>query len=115
MNKRLIVVSLILVVVFGGVISIYHFTSQRVQARQAREAKSWEYCAIYEGGWVSGKGRGYASHIHFYQDTGIHIEEVEGANSQESVAKAFAKLGAEGWEMVGIDKNGAPCFKRPKP
>ena len=77
--------------------------------------QKWEYCAI---GSI-GSGFSTLSHPHILNFTELGIEEIR-INKPESneVAKNIAKLGEQGWEMVGAGNTseGHHCiyFKRPK-
>ena len=96
-------------------------------AKGAATARSkWEYCAITHTyrkptAFGSSSATVFAVVRHYPGET----VEVEGRNEDEALANAFAKLGEEGWEMVGIkhsiditDGYGksthAYFFKRPK-
>ncbi len=82
----------------------------------------WEYCALTKAAYV-GSNRGGLYWISYFRDSGVQIIEVEDpALEKNGPAKAIARLGAEGWEMVGpgpleIRQGGlnALYFKRPKP
>ena len=110
------------------------FKASIVAAQQTEKASSqkWEYCAVrkksaYEDNF--GRWRGSAL-IQYFQAEGTREEEVWAqselglksltAVSEDARAKALAKLGNEGWEMVGIEvtgeKSGSVTYilKRPK-
>jgi hypothetical protein len=84
----------------------------------------WEYCAVSRAGYT-GSTRGGAYWISYFKDTGVEIVEIEEKVSEQQgaqVYRAIAKLGEEGWEMVGGDellvrtgKFEALYFKRLKP
>jgi hypothetical protein len=66
--------------------------------------RRWEYCAITGFNWKQ-KGFSLSSPsapsavIRFFPNT---FEEVEGVNEEDALANAFARLGAEGWELTAI-------------
>ncbi|HEX8000901.1 MAG TPA: hypothetical protein VF528_21145 [Pyrinomonadaceae bacterium] len=84
----------------------------------------WEYCAVSRAGYT-GSTRGGAYWINYFKETGVEIVEIEEKVSEQQgaqVYKAIAKLGEEGWEMVGegellvrTGKFEAIYFKRLKP
>ncbi len=141
----------------GAMMSSRVFTAQPVKAEQAgqgrrTEAQKWEYCAIFRTPSEQVvKFQNYTStvRVFYFQSAGYQREEViEGTiNSRdgstksamdEAMNKALAKLGDEGWEMVGpgqfrtaerlpvddphrpgqyrtLERPEALYFKRPKP
>ena len=78
----------------------------------------WEYCSLTR---AVAPGRGGLYWISYFNDGGIRVVEVEEqATERSGPGKAIAKLGAEGWEMVGqgpleLRQGGlnALYFKRP--
>lgn len=98
--------------------------SQTTESKKTENLK-WEYCEIsginndYDNFSQTWKG-GVAS-ISYFTSSGIKEERIVGRNLPEAKAKALAKLGEEGWEMVqqgefnGSDRvSGVTYFKRPK-
>lgn len=80
----------------------------RAAAEPRREAQ-WEYCAVV-------KPQGPPTPrlifwITYFRDEGMRIETVEAPLGGTSYAKAIAKLGTDGWEMVGE----GPLDIRPDP
>ena len=96
-------------------------------ARAAWSPQKWEYCVVggiryQHKGFSLSSSRTPVAYVR-YLPTGS--EEIEGANEEEALGNAFAKLGEEGWELTGVrtdlslrDGNGtsstAYFFKRPK-
>ena len=88
------------------------FAAGTVQAQQSdrRAGERWEYCAITDVtavGDTEGKVLGHVN-ICYFQTSGCHKETLEAAVAndfgdakQAALAKATAKLGAEGWELIG--------------
>lgn len=82
----------------------------------------WEY-AIVMGVNPTAKSAGQAS-ICYFRATGCQPEtvEIEKGHPRDALAIAVAKLGQDGWEMMGEGKNlsdnsswtGSLYFKRPK-
>lgn len=103
------------------------FPARRAQAREAEGqalGRKWEYCALSKSAYV-GPSRGGVYWISYFQESGVRVVEVEASATDgagAAFAKAVAKLGAEGWEMVAPGQlevnqvqSGAIYFKRPKP
>ncbi len=110
----------------GGAISGNLFTPAPAQAQLADESKmaakqKWEYCALSKAAYVR-SGRGGLYWISYFREAGVEVVEVEdSALERNGPTRAIAKLGAEGWELVGegaleIGVGGvrALYFKRPK-
>ncbi|MGB7926498.1 MAG: hypothetical protein WCF57_24885 [Pyrinomonadaceae bacterium] len=84
--------------------------------------QKWEYCALTKAAYVA-SNRGGLFWISYFRDTGVQVVEVEDtALERNGPAKAIAKLGDEGWEMITegpLDlRQGelkAIYFRRPKP
>lgn len=84
--------------------------------------QKWEYCALTRAAYV-GSNRVGLYWISYFRDTGVQVVEVEDtALERNGPAKAIARLGDEGWEMMTegpLDiRQGelkALYFKRPKP
>lgn len=84
----------------------------------------WEYCVVTRSGYT-GSTRGGTYWVSYFKETGVEIVEIEERVSEQqgaSIARAMAKLGDEGWEMVGqgdlpvkTGKFEAIYFKRRKP
>ncbi|PYS91692.1 MAG: hypothetical protein DMF64_11450 [Acidobacteria bacterium] len=89
------------------------FTAGAVHAQQSdrRAGERWEYCAITDVSSIGQEGKTIGSaKICYFQASGCRKEAVEttvegNANFAEAtkaaLARATAKLGAEGWEMLG--------------
>jgi hypothetical protein len=121
-----------LAVVLGLTTSVT-FKASNVAAQPTEKAsgQKWEYCSVGKGFYASeGIGRvGWRAPIYYFQPGGGRYEMVElqaeiGRRSsdwgEDARANAIAKLGNEGWEMVGIEVTGetsssvAYVFKRLK-
>lgn len=81
----------------------------------------WEYCALSRAAYTATNRRG-TYWINYFRETGVEVVGVEEvAFEQDTAAKVIAKLGEEGWEMIGPGELpvksasvGAIYFKRRK-
>ena len=106
-NRRLLAMVLIMA---GGMLSGAVFSRLLVatptQARQGEEkntsgGEGWEYSAVTKATYAA-SSRGGLYWIVYFRDTGVQVVEVETSATEDSgPAKAIAKLGGDGWEMVG--------------
>jgi hypothetical protein len=80
----------------------------RAAAEPRRDAE-WEYCAVVKSQAIP-TPRLFAW-ITYFKDEGVKTETVEAGLGGNSYAKAIAKLGNDGWEMVGE----GPLDIRPDP
>ena len=128
--KKALYASLLVVLALGGY--LYAGALDRAAGKAdennneagAAPAERWEYCTVSKAGYTA-SNRGGAYWISYFRDTGVEIVEVEERASEQqgaAVVKAIARLGNEGWEMVGQAdlpvKTGrleAIYFKRRKP
>jgi hypothetical protein len=76
-------------------------TPRPVPARAASEPRDsqWEYCAVVKA-QIPGSVR-LIYWIAYFKGEGVRTESVEAGLSGNSFGKAVAKLGEDGWEMVG--------------
>jgi len=129
MNERryMPLLVLLIAVFLGGAVSDKLLTPAPAQAQSADESQTaagrkWEYCALTKAAYV-GSNRGGIYWISYFREAGVQVVEAEeAATERNGPAKIIAKLGEEGWEMVGqgqleIRQGGlaALYFKRPKP
>lgn len=113
MNRRhyLLTVALSLAAGLAGH-ALYGSLAIQPAARAAagpRRDSQWEYCAVV-------KAQGPPTPrlffwITYFKDEGMRIETVEATLGGTSYGKAIAKLGVDGWEMVGE----GPLDIRPDP
>ena len=73
-------------------------TPRPAEAR-APMASEWEYCAVVKA--QMGDQRRIIYWINYFRGEGVRNEPVEAGLGGNSFAKAVAKLGDDGWEMVG--------------
>lgn len=128
--KKIVSVSLLILLALA--IPLYRSVLDRsvpvaaAESRTADDATSalakWEYCAVSRAAYTATNRRG-TFWISYFKETGVEVVGVEeGAFDQDSVAaRVIAKLGEEGWEMVGrgelpvkSSSIGAIYFKRRK-
>jgi hypothetical protein len=106
--KQALYASLLIVLALGGF--LYAGALNRAAGKiddsneaSAAPAERWEYCTVSKAGYTA-SNRGGAYWISYFRDTGVEIVEVEERASEQqgsAVVKAIARLGHEGWEMVG--------------
>jgi hypothetical protein len=69
------------------------------QAEQTKQMQKWEYCSVS----IDYKSRRYQAEICYFEDSGCRREvfqaDAKGSWS-DALAKAVAKLGQEGWEVL---------------
>jgi hypothetical protein len=78
-------------------------------AAEPRRDSEWEYCAVVKSQAIPTPRLFFW--ITYFKDEGMKTETVEAPLGGNSYAKAIAKLGADGWEMVGE----GPLDIRPDP
>jgi hypothetical protein len=78
-------------------------------AAEPRRESEWEYCAVVRSQAIATPRLFFW--IVYFKDEGMKTETIEATLGGNSYAKAIAKLGADGWEMVGE----APLDIRPDP
>lgn len=85
-----------------------------------RTIVKWEYCTVSRAKYVNSNRAGLYW-ISYFRENGVQVVEFEDtATEKNGATKIIAKLGAEGWELVGqapLDiRQGAPIdalyFKR---
>ncbi len=108
-------------IAFGFFVSTNLFKQPTVQAQSAN-VKKWEYCTVSRAKYANALKAG-TYWISYFREDGVQVVEVEeSATERNGATKAIAKLGAEGWELVGAGnldiRQGAPVealyFKRQK-
>ena len=130
MNGKQYALALVLLMItglLGGAMSGKFLGVTPTQAQQTGAQKTyagakWEYCALTRAAYVA-SNRGGLYWISYFRDSGVQVVEIEDtALEKNGPSKAIARLGEEGWEMIGegpLDiRQGelkALYFKRPKP
>jgi hypothetical protein len=80
-----------------------HAASGSEESDAGPAARRWEYCAVSRSGYT-GSSRGGFYWISYFRENGVEVVEIEEKVSEpqgSSIARAMAKLGEEGWEMLG--------------
>lgn len=70
----------------------------------ARTGARWEYCAVSRAAYTGSARGGTTYWVSYFKDAGVEIVEIEEKVSEQqgaAISRAIAKLGDEGWEMVG--------------
>ena len=60
----------------------------------------WEFCAVVKAQYV-GSPQGGVYWIAYFRGDGVRTEDVKAGPTSNAFAKAVAKLGEDGWDMVG--------------
>jgi hypothetical protein len=60
----------------------------------------WEYCAVVKAQYA-GSPQGGIYWIAYFKGEGVRTEDVKAGPMGNAFAKAVAKLGEDGWDMVG--------------
>jgi hypothetical protein len=97
--------------IYGALVS-----PRTVEARAGAQPREdgWEYCAVMKA-QIPGAMR-MVYWIAYFKGEGVKVDSVEASGvSGNSFGKAVAKLGDEGWEMVGEGPMSAPLDPRPGP
>jgi hypothetical protein len=71
----------------------------QARAASAQDEGQWEYCAVLKAQYPNSVRLVYW--IAYFRGDGVRTEDVEAGVSGNPFAKAVAKLGQDGWEMVG--------------
>jgi hypothetical protein len=88
--------------------------------------QKWEHCCVgpikESSGW-----KGHYPRLFFFETDGLEVESIRasgGSTEEDVLAATIARLGEEGWEMVGCGALGGASqgnnmhylyFKRPQP
>lgn len=112
MNRRhyLLTVALSLAAALTGHALYGTFAPEAARAAaEPRRESQWEYCAVAKPGVAT--PRLIFTIFYFRGEGGMRTEPVEAGLGGNSYGKAIAKLGDDGWEMVGE----GPLDIRPDP
>jgi hypothetical protein len=80
-----------------------HAAEPRAAAVEPSKLQSdlqWEYCAVVKAQYV-GSPQGGIYWIAYFRGDGVRTEDVKAGPTSNAFAKAVAKLGEDGWDMVG--------------
>jgi hypothetical protein len=64
------------------------------------QGERWEYCAVTRAQFP-GSVRGGQYWIGYFRGNNVRVETIEAGVTENAFSKAVAKLGDEGWELVG--------------
>ncbi|MBA3805545.1 MAG: hypothetical protein H0X14_07530 [Acidobacteria bacterium] len=97
-----LIIVLALVAGFAGQMIYGGLVSPRTAEASADDSRlQWEYCAVTKAQFA-GTARGGAYWISYFKSNGsVEVLTVETGPTGNAFAKAAAKLGDEGWDMVG--------------
>ena len=125
-RSHLLLVLLVSATVLGATLTATQRRSSAATPRGSDSAPSpdsprWEYCAVTKSAYLQSNRAGLYW-ITYFRNSGFDVVDVEdNATSNAAYSKAIARLGDEGWEMVGAGtleanarKLDALFFKRPK-
>ncbi len=85
-----------------------------VRVQESRGVR-WEYCSVGTG-FGADNSRSVSSIVYFSREAAFKTERIEGTNPMDSLRRAAAKLGADGWELVNVVGDvPVAYFKRPMP
>ncbi|MBC7931357.1 MAG: hypothetical protein H7Z38_12415 [Rubrivivax sp.] len=101
-KNYLLTIVLALVAAFAGQLIYGGLVSPRTaEARGDDSRLQWEYCAVTKAQFA-GSSRGGAYWISYFRSSGsIDVVTIETGPTGNAFARAAAKLGDEGWDMVG--------------
>jgi hypothetical protein len=100
MSRNLLMATLALALVVGALAHALCGSLVAPRAVQARALDSnWEYCAVVKAQYPGSVRLVYW--IAYFRGDAVRTEPVEADLGGNAFAKAVAKLGQDGWEMVG--------------
>ena len=100
MDRKHLTLTLALALAVGATAHALYGSLLAPRAVQARAFDSgWEYCAVTKAQYPGSVRLVYW--IAYFRGEGVRIENVEAEVGGNAFAKAVAKLGQDGWEMVG--------------
>ena len=105
MTRRHFLLTLVLALAAGFAGHALYAALVSPQVAQARAASAdsgdapWEYCAVLKAQYPGSVRLVYW--IAYFKGDGVRTEDVEAGPGGNAFGKAVAKLGQDGWEMVG--------------
>ncbi|HST50700.1 MAG TPA: hypothetical protein VLJ61_01720 [Pyrinomonadaceae bacterium] len=104
MNRKHLLLTLALALVVGAMVHALCGSLLAQQTVQAHAAPSdsdvqWEYCAVLKAQYPGSVRLVYW--IAYFKGDGVRTEDIEAGVGGNAFGKAVAKLGQDGWEMVG--------------
>ena len=108
MSRRSVALTIVLALVAGfagrALFDMGWWNSGPVAVASASESneyeQKWEYCAVLKAQYP-GSIRGGIYWISYFKGDRPEIVDIEVGPSGNALSKALAKLGSEGWELVG--------------
>jgi hypothetical protein len=122
-RSRIVLLSALFLLVSAGSFGAGIWLRAVPAQAQSEAAQQWEYCALSRTAFVGSQNRPGTYWISYFNADGARVETFqETATERNGMAKAIAKLGTQGWELVATGKldvrAGDPIdamyFKRPK-
>ena len=117
MNRKHFLLTLVLVLAAGfaghtlyGLLVSPQVAQAHAASRDSGDAQ-WEYCAVLKAQYPGSVRLVYW--IAYFKGEGVKTEDVETGPGGSPFAKAAAKLGQDGWEMVGAGPLEGPLPARP--
>ncbi|SRR5712691_2148826 len=96
--------ALLLLASFGSFLAGNWLKAAPAQA-QYEASQQWEYCALSRSAFVGSQNRPGTYWISYFNADGVKVETFqENATERNGMAKAIAKLGTQGWELVVTGK-----------
>jgi hypothetical protein len=117
MNRKHLLLTLTLALAAGAAGHLLYgslLAPQTVHARAFDSSDSqWEYCAVLKAQYPGSVRLVYW--IAYFKGDGVRTEDVEAGPGGNAFGKATAKLGQDGWEMVGSGPLEVRPEARPNP
>ena len=97
------------------------FVAEKIETQGSTDGTRWEYCAVTKANYaVTNRAGQYW--ITYFKNSEFKVENIEADfTTNAALARAIAKLGDEGWEMVSVGpmevrnaRQDAFFFKRPR-
>ncbi|PYS80715.1 MAG: hypothetical protein DMF67_19475 [Acidobacteria bacterium] len=95
-----------------GALASPQIAQARAASRDAGDVQ-WEYCAVLKAQYPNTVR--FVYWIAYFKGEGVKTEDVESGPGGSAFAKAVAKLGQDGWEMVGAGPLEVRAESRPNP
>ena len=88
--------------VFNRAVPVTTAEARGTDNNDVRSGARWEYCAVSRAAYVA-TNRGGAYWISYFKESGVEVVGIEEnvLDHGVAVARTIARLGDEGWEMVG--------------
>jgi hypothetical protein len=104
----------------GGALPAWRAEARQGARARRSEARKWEYSFVARSYVIrSGDGSAGVVELCYIRDAGCRVVKVSAANRSDATLKAISRLGAEGWEAIGLlpspleERAEVMFFKRP--